>query len=115
MTMSIFSRGVPLVELVQEAVKVLELLFWIGSATAWPVAMCSAGMIEPVPLRTYSNSRRARPRRPRRPSRAAGRDTWGLRLGPVFSSMRVIRSPAAGAGSVAAARPAPRTARRRGS
>ena len=36
--------------------KVTESLRAIGSVTTWPLATCSAAMMETVPLRTYSNS-----------------------------------------------------------
>jgi len=44
----------------RKPVKVTESLRAIGSVTTYPVATCSAAMMERVPLRTYSNSRRAR-------------------------------------------------------
>ena len=66
-------------------VKAAELLRATGSATTCPVAACSAAMMETVPLRTYSNSRRA------------GWPGAGSRPGylryfawmPVFSSMQI--------------------------
>ena len=64
--------------------KVTELLLVIGSAITCPVATCSAAMMETVPLRTYSNSRRAR--RPRR-ARRSGYLRY-LAWIPVFSSMQ---------------------------
>ena len=77
--------------------KVTESLCSIGSVTTWPVAMCSAAMMEAVPLRTYSNSRRARPRRPRRPGRG-GRSGYLRDLAwiPVFSSMQITTVPGGG-------------------
>ncbi len=57
-----------------------------GSATTCPVAMCSAAMMETVPLRTYSNSRRAR--RPGAGQAARGGQPSGVlavfRLDPGF-------------------------------
>jgi hypothetical protein len=55
----------------------IESLRVTGSATTCPVATCSAAMIETVPLRTYSNSRRGR-----RPGRG-GRSHHGARRAQV--------------------------------
>src|SRR5450631_750955 len=48
-----------LVQAVQEPGESAESLRAIGSAMTCPVAACSAAVMEIVPLRTYSNSRRA--------------------------------------------------------
>jgi hypothetical protein len=57
-------RGDALVQPRRNGVKVTESLRAIGPAITWPVAASNAAMIETVPLRMYSNSRRApRPRR----------------------------------------------------
>ena len=72
--------------------KATELLRATGSMITWPVATCSAAMMETVPLRTYSNSRRA------------GRPGAGSRSGylryfawmPVFSSMQTTTVPGGG-------------------
>ena len=78
--------------------KVTESLCSIGSVTTWPVAMCSAAMMEAVPLRTYSTPRPAA-RRPAGPAVAAARDTCGTWPGSRSSHRcRSPRCPAAGAG-----------------
>ncbi len=52
----------------RKPVKVTELFRAIGSVITCPVATCRAATMEMVPLRTYSNSRRAS-----RPGQAASR------------------------------------------
>lgn len=72
--------------------KVAESLRLIGSTITCPVATCSAAMMETVPLRMYSNSRRAA-----RPG-AARRSGYLRYLAwiPVFSSMQITTVSAGG-------------------
>lgn len=76
----------------RKPVKVTESLRLIGSAMTCPVATSSAATMETVPLRTYSNSRRAS-----RPGRAGCSGylrylAWIL----VFSSMQITTVPGGG-------------------
>ena len=76
----------------RKPVKVTELLRVIGSVITCPVAICSAATMETVPLRMYSNSRRASwPRR-------GGRSGYLRYLAwiPVFSSMQITTVPGGG-------------------
>src|SRR6266568_5973175 len=76
----------------RNAVKAAESLRWMRSAMTWPVATFIAAMMEMVPWRAYSNSRRAS-----RPCRAGIRGCLrDLAWMPVFSSTLISTVPGGG-------------------
>ena len=93
MTMWMFRRGsVHWSRRCGKPVKVTGSLRVIGSVITCPVAICRAATMETVPLRTYSDSRRAS-----RPGRG-GRSGYLRYLAwiPVFSSMQITTVPGGG-------------------